>query len=274
MNDKLRKEVFDWSQRDGRIAEDMGFSTAEELRTAISERPHIFHKSFIEEAARNLENLEECVAEHIRLDATSSAGLADAAKEIDRLTKDNAQLVGEKDALTRERDELARRVKELEGIVSSRVPPSNPATGLLTPATTKRQYVILLYPRRAYMLTVSQPAIARRRRIPQPTRLATPPRVHAGPTHGHACDVAPPADGALTGRGVRPGDLTRGTARAARTVRGSAQGEGACGGEAPRGLPLVARVQELDVRREEGVALGYHGRRTHAQPRESYARAR
>lgn len=109
----------------------------------MSARPHIFHRDFIEDAERTVENLEERVSEHIRLDATSAAGLADAAKEIDRLTAENARLKEQADAVAEERDELARRVKELEGMLAGRAPHENTATGLPTPATTKKQYALL-----------------------------------------------------------------------------------------------------------------------------------
>lgn len=204
----------------------MGFGTADQLRAAIAERPHIFHKSFIEKAADNIENLEKRVAEHIRLNATSSAALADAAEEIDRLTEENALLESKRDAVTRERDALARRVNELEGMVSSRVPPT---TGLLTPATGKRRYV-LLYLQCTYTLTFCQHTITL--------------RIHSG---CRSCDIALPADGALHGRGIRPVGLARGAERSACAVRTVAQGEGPRGTEVPCGLRQVARIQALDV---------------------------
>ena len=117
----------------------MGFATAEELQAAMSARPHIYTKSFIEDAARTIERLEERVGEHIRLDATSSAGLADAAKEIDRLTEENARLKDRAEGVAKERDELARRVQELEGMLASRPPPETTVTGLPTPATSKKR---------------------------------------------------------------------------------------------------------------------------------------
>ena len=147
INDNLRNEVFFWTQRDTRIAENMGFVSAEELQAAMSARPEAFRKDFVEGSARTIEGLEERVREHIRLDAASAAGLADAAKEIDRLKAENARLqeradavAGERDAVARERDELKRRVEELEGALAGRAVPEDTGTGLLTPATTKKRY--------------------------------------------------------------------------------------------------------------------------------------
>ncbi|KZT64437.1 hypothetical protein DAEQUDRAFT_769724 [Daedalea quercina L-15889] len=117
----------------------MGFDSVEELEAAIAARPQTFRKEFIQEAPRTIEALEAQVAEHIRLDTASREGLADAAKEIDRLTGETAQLWERVEEVCRERDALEKRVKELNSEVSSRLSMSHSSTGFPTPATTGKR---------------------------------------------------------------------------------------------------------------------------------------
>ncbi|KAH9925133.1 uncharacterized protein B0H18DRAFT_1119573 [Fomitopsis serialis] len=175
-NDDLRSRLFVSSQRDNRLAEDLGFGTAEEVQTAISQRPQVFRKEFIEGAARTIEALEDRIANHIQLEKTAQEGLADAAKEIDRLNADNSRLRVQLEEVTRERSDLTKRVKELEGR-----PPSAFTTGLPTPATAAKKRYVCVTITNVAQLNLSSSPLPFADATPRNAASSSPPRPESTP---------------------------------------------------------------------------------------------
>lgn len=140
MHDKLRREIFDAAQRGHRLAHSMGFESIEEAESAISSRPHIFHRTSIEHAESRVGILEGQLADHIRLNTSAQNTLGHTLQLTIDLRKENTSLTGELTEAKCEASELKKRLSEFENVSDGSKPFQ---VGLQTPASSieKKQCV-------------------------------------------------------------------------------------------------------------------------------------
>ncbi|KAI0922869.1 hypothetical protein AcV5_009738 [Taiwanofungus camphoratus] len=133
MHDKLRREIFDAAQRGHRLAHSMGFESIEEAESAISSRPHIFHRTSIEHAESRVGILEGQLADHIRLNTSAQNTLGHTLQLTIDLRKENTSLTGELTEAKCEASELKKRLSEFENVSDGSKPFQ---VGLQTPASS------------------------------------------------------------------------------------------------------------------------------------------
>lgn len=111
----------------------------EEAESAMSARPEIYERTFIEQAASRIQSLEMQINKHIRLDTESRGANGEASEEIASLREENDRLKEELAAANRQKDDLRKQLNHLESRPEAPVPPAIFPNGLPTPVTTTKK---------------------------------------------------------------------------------------------------------------------------------------